>query len=105
MAMQIVYPVLKVPFESQIRRITVSVEWTEGSADKTFELTQYFVAEQPARVGTDPNDPNAALNGGTGTGTTGTLGTTGTGLGGTSTGTSSAAGVNTFGATTLGGTR
>jgi prepilin-type N-terminal cleavage/methylation domain-containing protein len=71
MAMQYVYPILKPAFQSQIRRITVAVDWSEGSADKKFELTQYFVAEQPVPLATDPNNPNAALTGtGTGTGTT-----------------------------------
>jgi len=72
MAMQFVYPVLKPSFQGQIRRATVTVMWTEGSADKTFELTQYVVAEQPVPLATDPNDPNALLGGsttGTGTGT------------------------------------
>jgi len=76
MAMQYVYPILKPSIQSQIRRVTVSVEWSEGSADKTFDLTQYFVAEQPVPLATDPNDPNAL--GGTGTGTG-----TGTGVGAT----------------------
>jgi len=87
MAMQIVYPVLKVPFESQIRRITVKVTWSEGSAEKDFELTQYFVAEQPTQLSTDPNNANAT---GTGTGTT--------------TGSSTTTG-STSGTSTLGGTQ
>jgi general secretion pathway protein I len=63
MAMQFVYPVLKPAFESQIRRASISVNWSEGSADKTFELTQYIVAEQPVPLAIDPNNPNAMLNG------------------------------------------
>lgn len=66
MAMQFVYPVLKPAIQSQIRRVTVKVEWAEGSADKEYELTQYYVAEQPVPLATDPNDPNGT---GTGTGT------------------------------------
>lgn len=68
MAMQFVYPVLKPAIQSQIRRVTVKVEWAEGSADKEYELTQYYVSEQPVPLPTDPNDPNST---GTGTGTTG----------------------------------
>ena len=80
MAMQFVYPVLKPAFESQLRRASVKVTWNEGSAEKTFDLTQYVVAEQPVPLATDPNDPNALLNSGT-QGTTG-LGTgSGTGMG------------------------
>lgn len=78
MAMQYVYPVLKPAFQGQIRRASVKVTWTEGSAEKEFELTQYVVAEQPVPLATDPNDPNAALNSsGTGLGTG--LGTSATG--------------------------
>ncbi|HET8937586.1 MAG TPA: prepilin-type N-terminal cleavage/methylation domain-containing protein [Polyangiales bacterium] len=78
MAMQYVYPILKPSIQSQIRRVSVTVEWAEGSADKTYDLTQYFVAEQPVPLATDPNDPNGTGVGtgtGTGTGTTGTKGT------------------------------
>jgi general secretion pathway protein I len=81
MAMQFVYPVLKPAFESQLRRASVKVTWTEGSAEKNFELTQYVVAEQPVPLATDPNDPNALLN-------SGSQGSTGLGTG-TSTGASS----------------
>jgi hypothetical protein len=82
--MQFVYPVLKPAFESQIRRASISVNWSEGSAEKTFELTQYIVAEQPVPLAIDPNNPNAMLNGSgsmlgtTGTGSTSTGSTTGT---------------------------
>jgi hypothetical protein len=88
MAMQFVYPVLKPAFESQIRRATVTVSWSEGETIKSFDVTQYVVAEQPVPLSTDPNNPNALLGTGTGTGsTTGTSPSTGTGTTG-STGTS-----------------
>jgi hypothetical protein len=72
MAMQFVYPVLKPAFESQIRRASITVTWSEGSAEKTFELTQYVVAEQAVPLATDPNNPNglpgaSGLPGGLGT--------------------------------------
>jgi prepilin-type N-terminal cleavage/methylation domain-containing protein len=82
MAMQFVYPVLKPSFQGQIRRVTVTVSWTEGDAPKTMEVTQYIVAEQPVPLATDPNNPNAALGG---VGTTGTTGLGTTGLGSSST--------------------
>lgn len=47
MALQIVYPVLKPYFEGQIRRVTVTVKWKEGSAEKAFDVTQFVVADQP----------------------------------------------------------
>jgi general secretion pathway protein I len=50
MAMQMVYPVLKPAFESQIRRATVTVTWREGSSEHSFDVTQYVVAEQPAAL-------------------------------------------------------
>jgi general secretion pathway protein I len=81
MAMQFVYPVLKPAFQSQIRRLTVTVSWLEGQAPKSFDVTQYVVAEQPVNLTMDPNNPNQVLGGtsGTGTGATGTS-TTGTGF-------------------------
>jgi prepilin-type N-terminal cleavage/methylation domain-containing protein len=82
MAMQFVYPVLKPSFQGQIRRVTVTVSWSEGEAPKTMDVTQYIVAEQPVPLATDPNNPNAALGG---VGTTGTTGLGTTGLGSSST--------------------
>ena len=58
MAMQYVYPILKPSFESQIRRATVTVFWKEGDAQKSFDVTQYLVAEQPIKL-PDGSDPNA----------------------------------------------
>lgn len=81
MAMQYVYPILKPSFQSQIRRVSVTVEWSEGSADKTFDLSQYVVAEQPVPLALDPNDPNGLGTGtGTGTGTGSSQNTMGTGI-------------------------
>jgi prepilin-type N-terminal cleavage/methylation domain-containing protein len=74
MAMQLVYPVLKPSFQGQIRRVSVNITWEEGEAQRSMDLTQYIVAEQPVALTQDPNDPNGLL-GGTGTGLgTGTLG-------------------------------
>jgi general secretion pathway protein I len=78
MAMQFVYPVLKPAFQSQIRRATVTINWDEGNAHQTFDVTQYIVADQPVPLTMDPNNPNQLLGAGTGTGT-GTTGLTGSG--------------------------
>jgi general secretion pathway protein I len=91
MAMQYVYPILKPAFESQIRRATITISWSEGDALRTFDVTQYIVAEQPVPLVTDPNNPNALLGGsnttGSGLGTSGTSTPGGTGLGATGLGT------------------
>ena len=50
MALQIGFPILKPFLEEQVRRATVSVRWTEGSRELGFDVIQYLVAEQPARV-------------------------------------------------------
>jgi general secretion pathway protein I len=63
MAMQYVYPVLKPAFESQVRRATVTVTWHEGTTARSFEVTQYLVAEQGAAPATDPNDPAQGAGG------------------------------------------
>jgi general secretion pathway protein I len=49
MVFSIVYPSLKPLLETAIRRITVTVNWKEGSADRTFVLTQYVT--NPSRAG------------------------------------------------------
>ncbi len=56
-AMQLVYPVLKPAFESQIRRATVKVSWREGSSEHSFDVTQYVVAEQPSALPETTNTP------------------------------------------------
>jgi prepilin-type N-terminal cleavage/methylation domain-containing protein len=49
-AMQFVYPVLKPSIEEQIRRVTIAVRWKEGSAQRSFSVNRYLVAEQPPPV-------------------------------------------------------
>jgi general secretion pathway protein I len=49
MVFSIVYPSLKPLLETAIRRITVDITWKEGSADRTFTLTQYVT--NPSRAG------------------------------------------------------
>jgi|CZKU01.1.fsa_nt_gi general secretion pathway protein I len=49
MVFSIVYPSLKPLLEIAIRRITVNVTWKEGSAERTFTLTQYVT--NPSRAG------------------------------------------------------
>lgn len=68
MAMSFIYPILKPSFESQIRRATVTVTWSEGSAEKSFDVTQYLVAEQPIKLpdGTDPTQQESTDTSGTG---------------------------------------
>jgi len=73
MAMQQVFPILKPAFEAQIRRATVTIHWQEGSGDKSFDVTQYLVAEN----GVPPDLDNQSSTGTTGTGATGTTTTTG----------------------------
>jgi hypothetical protein len=68
MAMGYVYPILKPSFESQIRRATVAVMWKEGDQEKSFDVTQYLVAEQPI-VMPDGTDPNAQGTDSSGSGT------------------------------------
>jgi general secretion pathway protein I len=50
MALQLGYPILKPFFEEQVRRATVSVKWTEGGKERGFDVIQFLVSEQPARV-------------------------------------------------------
>ncbi len=72
-----VYPSLKVLMESSIRRLTITVKWTEGKREKDFTLVQFVTNPQRGGfqsgvVGLDV-DP-AGATGGTGGGTAGAAG-------------------------------
>lgn len=41
------FPILKPSIEEQVRRATVTVQWREGEAVKSFDVVQYLVAAQP----------------------------------------------------------
>ncbi len=75
MAMQFVYPSLKASFEAQIKRVTVTVMWKEGSRDHSFDVTQYLVAEQPPNP-VDPNSLPPGQSGPTGASQPGSTGAT-----------------------------
>ncbi|MCA9534910.1 MAG: type II secretion system protein [Myxococcales bacterium] len=47
MAIGLAYPVLKPHIEEQVRRVTVEVFWTEGETERSFDVLQYVVGEQP----------------------------------------------------------
>jgi general secretion pathway protein I len=46
MAMGMVYPTLKPMFEASIRKVTVTVEWKEGSNDRELSVTQFVTNPQ-----------------------------------------------------------
>jgi general secretion pathway protein I len=84
MFMSFVYPTLKPMLEASIRKVTVTVAWSEGSTKRSVEAVQFLTNPQQGGI-----DPNAAqgldqafqglgglLGGKTGTGTG-----TGTGIG------------------------
>lgn len=43
-----VYPQLKTIFETNARRISLTVTWTEGSKDFSFDVVQWYVNPQPS---------------------------------------------------------
>ena len=43
-----VYPQLKTIYETNARRITLTVTWTEGSKEFTFDVVQWYVNPQPS---------------------------------------------------------
>ncbi|AKF03919.1 type IV pilus modification PilV family protein [Sandaracinus amylolyticus] len=47
MALQYAFPVLKPQIEEQVRRARVTVRWHEGDEERSFDVVQYLVAEQP----------------------------------------------------------
>jgi general secretion pathway protein I len=52
MAMSYTYPVLKSTIEEQVRRVTVTVRWQEGTQRKSFDVVQYLVADASMIAGT-----------------------------------------------------
>lgn len=65
-ALGYVFPILKPAFEQQIRRATVTVQWSEGVAQKELDVTQYLVSPIPITAPTEGEPgaaPNAALGG------------------------------------------
>jgi general secretion pathway protein I len=53
-AIQFAFPVLRPAIEEQVRRATVTVTWQEGSAERSFDIVQYLVAEQGTMGPEDP---------------------------------------------------
>jgi general secretion pathway protein I len=52
MVMGIVYPELKLMLEASIRRVTVEINWKEGSQDRKLEVVQFVT--NPTQGGIDP---------------------------------------------------
>jgi general secretion pathway protein I len=52
MVMGIVYPELKAMLEASIRRVTVEIDWKEGSQDRKLEVVQFIT--NPTQGGIDP---------------------------------------------------
>jgi general secretion pathway protein I len=93
LVMGLVYPQLKPMLEASIRKLTVTVEWKDGSKTRNVEAIQFVT--NPQQGGVDPNAANG-LNDLAGGGLGGLLG--GAGLG-TGTGTGTGTGLGTFGGT------
>lgn len=47
LAMQLGYPVLKPSIEEQVRRAVVTIRWMEGDTERSFDVMQFMVADQP----------------------------------------------------------
>jgi general secretion pathway protein I len=70
-----VYPQLKTIYETNARRITLTITWTEGSRDHSFDVVQWYVNPQPSLPTNELVD--AASGGGLPPGLGGALGGTG----------------------------
>lgn len=71
LALQFAFPILKPQIEEQVRRATVTVRWHEGSEERSFDVVQYMIAEQPPAILTQAA-AEAAAQGLSGAGTGGT---------------------------------
>jgi general secretion pathway protein I len=78
MVMGMVYPSLKPMLEASIRKLTVQVEWKEGSKKKEFVVTQYVTDPQQGQLDGDagvmPGATDTATGVGTGTNTGSNIG-------------------------------
>ena len=45
-ALELAFPAIRPMIEDQVRRATVTVIWNEGSDERSFDVTQYIVAQQ-----------------------------------------------------------
>lgn len=68
MAMSYAFPILKPAIEEQVRRATVTVRWHEGTRERSFDVVQYLVAEQPPAATTTPEGDQGGTDGEGGTG-------------------------------------
>ncbi len=59
MAFSFAYPTIKVAFEEQVRRATVTVQWREGERERSFDVVRYLVAEAPEDVATQAAERSA----------------------------------------------
>lgn len=62
MIMGFLYPQLKLMFEAAIRKVTVTVHWSEGIVPRDFELVEYIT--NPARAGFVAGVPGLGGDGG-----------------------------------------
>lgn len=53
MVMSLVYPTLKPMLEASIRKLTVKVQWKEGSKQRDFSVTQYVTDPQQGEIDGD----------------------------------------------------
>jgi general secretion pathway protein I len=61
-----VYPQLKTIFELNARRITLTVTWTQGSREFSFDVHQWYVNPQPSLQTNEVLDAVESLQGGSG---------------------------------------
>lgn len=80
----LVYPQLKTIYETNARRITLTVTWTQGSKEFSFDVVQWYVNPQPSLPTNELLDAASGgilgvsgQPGGAGTGNTGNTGATG----------------------------
>ncbi len=61
-----VYPQLKTIFELNARRITLTVTWTQGTREFSFDVVQWYVNPQPSLPTNEVLDAVESLQGGSG---------------------------------------
>jgi general secretion pathway protein I len=76
MLLEMSFPIMKPIIEENVRRVTVTVKWKEGSRDQSFDVVQFIVNESLGLVPTVDEDGEPVTPGTTPAGTQSTPATT-----------------------------
>ncbi len=68
MVMEFTFPIMKPLIEEQVRRVTVTVNWKEGSSEQKMDVVQFIVNELPMVIPEDEESEDPPGTGGSSSG-------------------------------------